>query len=528
MDRACRAESGFIGGDELAGAIGGFGAERNVKAYLGAIDQGTTSTRFIVFDRSGRIVSIAQKEHEQIFPRPGWVEHDPDEIWRRTREVIDQAMQAQGLRPADLAAIGITNQRETAIVWNARTGRAVHNALVWQDTRVHDAVAEFSQEGGQDRFREKTGLPLATYFSGLKIRWLLKNIPGVGKAADAGELLFGNVDTFLVWQLTGGVRGGIHVTDVSNASRTQLMDLKTLTWDPEMLKLYGIPEKMLPKIASSSEVYGHAQLDSIKDVSIAGILGDQQAALVGQTCFARGEAKNTYGTGCFMLENTGTEIVHSKFGLLTTVGYKFGDKPAQYALEGSIAITGALVQWLRDNLGIIQNSTDIESLARTVTDNGGVYFVPAFSGLYAPYWKSNARGVIAGLTRFANKGHLARAVLEATAFQTREVLEAMEKDSKIELKVLKTDGGMVGNDLLMQFQSDILNLPIVRPVMRETTALGAAYAAGLAVGYYEDTSDLRGNWEVDCTWTPNMDEKTRESLYQSWKKAVTRSFDWAE
>ena len=499
-----------------------------MKAYLGAIDQGTTSTRFMVFDRSGRIVSAAQKEHEQIFPKPGWVEHDPEEIWQRTREVINEAMQAKGLRPEDLAAIGITNQRETAIVWNSKTGRAVHNAVVWQDTRVDEAVAEFTKYGGQDRFRETTGLPLATYFSGLKIRWLLKNIPGVREAAEAGDLLFGNVDTFLVWHLTGGVRGGIHVTDVSNASRTQLMNLRTLNWDAEMLKLYGIPENMLPKIASSSEVYGAAQLDSIRDVAIAGILGDQQAALVGQTCFHPGEAKNTYGTGCFMLEHTGTEIVHSRFGLLTTVAYKFGDKPAQYALEGSIAITGALVQWLRDNLGIIQKSTDIETLARTAVDNGGVYFVPAFSGLYAPYWKSSARGVIAGLTRFANKGHLARAVLEATAYQTREVLEAMEKDSKIKLKVLKTDGGMVGNELLMQFQSDMLNLPVVRPVMRETTALGAAYAAGLAVGYYKDTNDLLANWEVDCTWTPNMDERTRASLYNSWKKAVTRSFDWVE
>jgi len=499
-----------------------------VKAYLAAIDQGTTSTRFMVFDRSGRIVSAAQKEHEQIFPKPGWVEHDPDEIWRRTREVIDEAMQAKGLQAADLAAIGITNQRETTIVWNSKTGRPVYNALVWQDMRVEDAVAEFSRDGGQDRFRKKSGLPLATYFSGLKIRWLLKNIPGVQEAAEAGDLLFGNVDTFLVWQLTGGTRGGIHVTDVSNASRTQLMNLKTLAWDPEILELYGIPEKMLPKIASSSEVYGNAQLDSIKDVPIAGILGDQQAALVGQTCFSRGEAKNTYGTGCFMLENTGTEIVHSKFGLLTTVAYKLGKQPAQYALEGSIAITGALVQWLRDNLGIIEKSADIEPLARTVTDNGGVYFVPAFSGLYAPYWKSNARGVIAGLTRFANKGHLARAVLEASAFQTREVLEAMEKDSGIQLKILKTDGGMVDNDLLMQFQSDILNLPVVRPVTKETTALGAAYAAGLAVGYYKDTNELRLNWAVDCTWTPNMDAETRESLYRNWKKAVTRSFDWLE
>jgi len=497
-----------------------------VTAYLGAIDQGTTSTRFIVFDHSGQIVSFAQKEHEQIFPKPGWIEHDPDEIWLRTQEVIEEAMRAKELRPEDLAAIGITNQRETTVVWNRKTGGVVYNALVWQDTRVGDAVAEFSDEGGQDRFRKKTGLPLATYFSGLKIRWVLQNIQGARGAAEAGELLFGNIDSFLVWRLTGGTDGGIHVTDVTNASRTQLMNLETLAWDPEMLKAYGIPEKMLPKIVSSSEVYGEARLDSIQDVTIAGILGDQQAALVGQACLKRGEAKNTYGTGCFMLENTGLEIVHSESGLLTTVAYKLGARPAHYALEGSIAYTGALVQWLRDNLGLIQKSTDIESLARTVRDNGDVYFVPAFSGLYAPYWKSNARGVIAGLTRFTNKGHLARAVLEATAFQTREVLEAMEKDSRIQLKVLRTDGGMVENDLLMQFQSDILNLPVVSPVTKETTALGAAYAAGLAVGYYRDTDELRANWAVGRTWTPNMDEETRESLYKTWKKAVTRSFDW--
>jgi glycerol kinase len=499
-----------------------------VTAYLGTIDQGTTSTRFIVFDHSGRIVSAAQKEHEQIFPKPGWVEHDPDEIWRRTQEVIAEAMQAKGLRPKDLAAIGITNQRETTIVWNRKTGRPVYNALVWQDTRVDDAVAEFSRDGGQDRFRKKTGLPLATYFSGLKIRWVLKNVPGTQEAAEAGDLLFGNVDTFLLWKLTGGTQGGVHVTDVTNASRTQLMDLATLAWDQEMLSAYDIPEKILPTIASSSEIYGKAQLDPIKDVPIAGILGDQQAALVGQTCFNAGEAKNTYGTGCFMLENTGTKLIHSKFGLLTTVAYKRGDEPARYALEGSIAISGALVQWLRDNLGLIQKSSDVEALARTVTDNGGVYFVPAFSGLYAPYWKASARGVIAGMTRYANKGHLARAVLEATAFQTREVLEAMEKDSQIQLKALRTDGGMVENDLLMQFQADILNLPVVRPVIKETTALGAAYAAGLAIGFYKDIDDLRANWAVSRTWNPNMEEETRARLYKSWKKAVTRSFDWTD
>ncbi len=499
-----------------------------MKSYLGAIDQGTTSTRFMIFDRSGRIVSVAQKEHQQIFPAPGWVEHDPDEIWRNTQEVVNQAMQSGNLKPEDLAAIGITNQRETTIVWNRKTGRPIYNALVWQDTRVENEVAEFSKAGGQDRFREKTGLPLATYFSGLKIRWLLKNTPGARDAADSGDLLFGTVDSYLTWRLTGGPQGGIHVTDVTNASRTQLLNLKTLDWDDELLTIFEIPRAVLPRIASSSEIYGHAQLDSIKDVAIAGILGDQQAALVGQTCFAPGEAKNTYGTGCFMLENTGPQIVHSQFGLLTTVAYKFGNQPAHYALEGSIAIAGALVQWLRDNLGIIQKSEDIQSLARTVADNGGVYFVPAFSGLYAPYWKSTARGVIAGLTRFANKAHLARAILEATAFQTREVLEAMEKDSKIRLKVLRTDGGMVSNDLLMQFQADILNIPVVSPAMQETTALGAAYAAGLAVGYYKDTDDLRANWSVDQTWNPAMNETTRASLYKNWQKAVSRSFDWVD
>jgi glycerol kinase len=497
-------------------------------AYLGAIDQGTTSTRFIVFDRSGRIVSVAQKEHEQIYPKPGWVEHDPDEIWRRTEEVIQEAMEKHGLRAKDLAAIGITNQRETTLVWNRRTGRPAYNAIVWQDTRVADEVAEFSKQGGQDRFREKTGLPLATYFSGLKIRWMLNNVPGAREQAEAGELLFGNVDTFLLWKLTGGAKGGVHLTDVTNASRTQLMNLRTLDWDGEILKTYEIPKAILPKIASSSEVYGEAVLEPIKGVRIAGILGDQQAALVGQTCFQPGEAKNTYGTGCFLLMNCGAQAVQSKFGLLTTVAYKLGAKAAQYALEGSIAISGALVQWLRDNLGIIGKSEDVETLARTVNDNGGVYFVPAFSGLYAPHWKAGARGVIAGLTRYANKGHLARAVLEATAFQTREVLEAMEKDSGIKLHTLRTDGGMVKNNLLMQFQADILNISVVRPVIQETTALGAAYAAGLAVGYYKDLEDLKANWAVDFTWHPHLEKKERERLYKSWMKAVARSLDWEE
>jgi len=494
--------------------------------YLGAIDQGTTSTRFIVFDRTGRIVSVAQKEHEQIYPKQGWVEHDPEEIWRRTQEVISEAMRQRAFRPKDLAAIGITNQRETTILWNRKTNRAVYNAIVWQDTRVEDDVAEFTRGGGQDRFRAQTGLPLATYFSGLKIRWILNNVKGARELADSGDLLFGNIDSYLVWKLTGGPNGGLHVTDVTNASRTQLMDLHTLAWDKNLLKIFDIPEAILPKIVSSSEVYGPVKLPSIGDVPVAGILGDQQAALVGQTCFDSGQAKNTYGTGCFLLMNTGATPVLSKYGLITTIAFKFGEKPAQYALEGSIAITGGLVQWVRDNLGLIQKSSDIEALARTVKDNGGVYFVPAFSGLYAPYWQTSARGVIAGLTRYANKGHLARAVLEATAYQTREVLEAMEMDSKINLDVLRTDGGMVDNDLLMQFQADILDRQVVRPLIKETTALGSAYAAGLAVGFYKDLEELRANWGVDHTWKPRMESATRERQYQDWKKAVTRSFDW--
>lgn len=496
--------------------------------YVGAIDQGTTSTRFIVFDRAGRIVSIAQREHEQIYPRPGWVEHNPEEIWERTQEVIAAAMKSKGLRAADLAAIGITNQRETTIVWNRKTGRPVYNAIVWQDTRVEDAVAEFSRDGGQDRFRRKTGLPLATYFSGLKLRWILNNVPGIRERVEAGDVLFGTVDTFLTWKLTGGANGGVHVTDVTNASRTQLMNLETLSWDEEILDCYGIPEKVVADIHSSSEIYGRAQLDCIKDAPIAGILGDQQAALVGQACFNSGEAKNTYGTGCFLLMNTSAKRVESSHGLITTVAYKMGEFPAQFALEGSVAISGALVQWLRDNLGLIGRSSDIEALAHTVSDNGGIYFVPAFSGLYAPYWKASARGVIAGLTRYANKGHLARAVLEATAFQTREVVEAMERDSGIRLNVLRSDGGMVDNDLLMQFQADILNRAVVRPVIRETTALGASYAAGLAVGFFRDMDELRSNWAMDHTWEPRMDESTRERAYRLWKKAVTRSFDWVD
>ena len=495
--------------------------------YIGAIDQGTTSTRFIVFDRTGRVISIAQKEHEQIYPKPGWVEHNPEEIWQHTREVIAESMQKARLRPSDLAAIGITNQRETTVVWNRKTGKPVGNALVWQDTRVADYVSEMAQNGGQDRFRTKTGLPLTTYFSGLKIRWILDHVTGARELAEAGDALFGNIDSFLVWNLTGGPRGGVHITDVTNASRTQLMNLETLSWDKDLLDAFGIPAAMLPGICTSSETYGLAREAAVADIAIAGILGDQQAALVGQTCFDAGEAKNTYGTGCFLLMNTGTRKVDSASGLLTTMGYKFGGQPAHYALEGSIAITGALVQWVRDNLGLIEKSPDIEALARTVSDNGGVYFVPAFSGLYAPYWKDNARGVIVGLTRYANKGHLARAALEATAFQTRDVLEAMEKDSGINLDVLRTDGGMVADELLMQFQADILNRPVVRPVTRDaTTALGAAYAAGLAVGYFDDLKDFRANWAVDRTWNPNLDDGRRGEMYERWKRAVTRSFDW--
>ena len=491
--------------------------------FIGAIDQGTTSTRFLVFDRGGRIVASAQKEHQQIYPQPGWVEHDPEEIWFRTREVIDEAMAQRGLKPADLAAIGITNQRETTVLWDRHTGKPVANALVWQDMRVAESVSEFSREGGADRFRAQTGLPLATYFSGLKIRWLLDRVPEARRRAETGDLLFGNIDTFLTWHLTG-----LHLTDCTNSSRTQLMNLHTLDWDPDLLRAFDIPRQILPQIRSSSEVYGAAKLAAIAGVPVAGILGDQQAALVGQTCFREGEAKNTYGTGCFLLMNTGRDIVQSKHGLLTTVAFQLHGQPAHYALEGSVAITGALVQWIRDNFGLITSSPEIESLARLVEDNGGVYFVPAFSGLYAPYWKHNARGVIAGLTRYSNKSHLARAVLEATAFQTREVVEAMEKDSGVPLTVLRTDGGMVGNELLMQFQADILDRPVVRPAVRETTALGAAYAAGLATGFYVSVDDLRAQWSIDRTWTPQMEPARRDKMYSFWKKAVTRSFDWLE
>jgi glycerol kinase len=496
--------------------------------YIGALDQGTTSTRFMVFDRTGRIVSSAQKEHEQIYPNPGWVEHDPLEIWRRTLEVIDEAVEARGLRAKDLACIGITNQRETTVVWNRHTGAPVYNALVWQDTRVADYVSRLALDGGQNRFQARTGLPLTTYFSGLKICWVLDHVKGAREQAERGDLLFGNIDSYLLWNLTGGVNGGVHITDVTNASRTQLMNLATLAWDDEILSIFNIPRSMLPEIRSSSEHYGNLARTSLAGVPIAGILGDQHAALVGQTCFKPGEAKNTYGTGCFLLMNTGEKPVASKHGLLTTMAYRFGTQPPVYALEGSIAITGALVQWVRDNLRMIDKSEEIETLAYTVKDNGGVYFVPAFSGLYAPYWKDTARGVITGLTRYANRGHIARAVIEATAYQTREVVEAMEADSGIPLEQLRTDGGMVANEMLMQFQADILDRTVVRPAMRETTALGAAYAAGLACGYYKDTDDLIANWAVDRVWKPQIEPPDRDRLYKQWKKAVTRSFDWID
>lgn len=496
-------------------------------AYIGALDQGTTSTRFMIFDRSGRVVSSAQKEHEQIYPSAGWVEHDALEIWRRTLEVIDEAAAARGLRPKDLSAIGITNQRETTVVWERSSGLPVANALVWQDTRVAESVARMAADGGQDRFRARTGLPLTTYFSALKIAWVLDHVRNARQRAEAGELLFGNIDSFLLWHLTGGVDGGVHLTDVTNAGRTQLMNLSSLDWDPKLLEAFRIPRAMLPEIRSSSEYYGDLTRTSLAGVPLCGVLGDQHAALVGQACFRPGQVKNTYGTGCFLLMNTG-ERKESTHGLLTTLAYKFGSAPPVYALEGSVAIAGALVQWLRDNLGLIERSEEIQLLAHTVKDNGGVYFVPAFSGLYAPYWKDNARGIIAGLTRFANKGHLARAVLEATAFQTRDVVEAMEADAGLSLEQLRTDGGMVVNDLLMQFQADILDREVIRPAMRETTALGAAYAAGLASGYYRDTAELTENWQADVTWRPQMPPAPREQLYRTWKKAVTRSFDWVD
>ena len=497
--------------------------------YVIAVDQGTTSTRAIIFDHAGGIVSTGQKEHAQIMPRAGWVEHDPKEIWDNVREVIGQALSKADVTRHDIAAIGITNQRETTVIWDRHTGEPVYNAIVWQDTRTQPIVDRLAANGGVDRFKDRIGLPLSTYFAGTKIVWILENVPGVRARADAGDLLFGTMDTWVLWNLTGGVQGGVHATDVTNASRTMFLDLETLAWDHEILAAFGVPMSLLPQVRSSSEVYGTAEPSSLlREVPIAGILGDQQAATFGQAAFGAGEAKNTYGTGNFLIFNTGTAIVRSRNGLLTTVGYKLGDGAAHYALEGSIAVTGALVQWLRDNLGIIGTAAEVEDLANSVPDNGGAYFVPAFSGLFAPHWRSDARGALVGLTRFVNKGHIARAALEAIAFQTREVLDAVNADSGVPLTELKVDGGATANATLLQFQADLLGVPVVRPVVAETTALGAAYAAGLAIGYWENLDDLRRNWQEDRRWMPDLDDAERGRLYRNWKKAVARTLDWVD
>jgi len=497
---------------------------------IAAIDQGTTSSRCILFDQSGSPVSVSQLEHRQIYPRPGWVEHDALEIWRRVGDVVRGAMDRAGVTAADIAGVGITNQRETSVVWDRRTGQPLTNAIVWQDTRTRDLCDALAADGGQDRFRPQTGLPLATYFSGPKLRWMLDTVPGLRHAADRGEALFGTIDSWLIWNLTGGPDGGSHVTDVTNASRTMLMNLATLDWDESLRQAMEIPRRMLPRIVPSldSRSWGTTRGEGPfgGEVPVCGCLGDQHAALMGQTCFAPGESKNTYGTGCFMLLHTGTQPVVSTRGLLTTVAYKLGDEKACYALEGSVAVAGSLVQWLRDNLGLIAGSSEVESLARSVPDNGGVYFVPAFAGLFAPYWRSDARGTIVGLTGYASKAHIARAVLEATAFQTLDVLDAMRRDCGLDLKVLRVDGGMAANDLLMQFQADLLDVPVVRPAVTETTALGAAYAAGLATGFWKNTNDLRQNWRVDKQWEPQMKQTDRARLHERWRAAVERSLGW--
>lgn len=496
--------------------------------YVLAIDQGTTSTRAMIFDRKGSVISVGQKEHEQIFPKAGWVEHDPAEIWRNTQEVIGLALSRADITRHDIAAIGITNQRETAVVWDKNTGKPVYNAIVWQDTRTQPIVDRLA-DGDTDRYKDIVGLPLATYFSGTKIVWILENVEGAREKAEAGDLIFGTTDTWVLWNLTGGIEGGVHATDVTNASRTLFMDLETLQWRDDILADFGVPRSMMPEIRSSSEVYGNAESSSLlRETPVAGILGDQQAATFGQAAYDPGESKNTYGTGNFLIFQTGEEIVRSKNGLLTTLGYKLGDGPAHYALEGSIAVTGSLIQWLRDQLGIISSAPEVEKLAESVDDNGGVYFVPAFSGLFAPYWRPDARGAIVGMTRYVNKGHIARAALEATAFQSREVLDAVNADSGVDLTELKVDGGMTANDALMQFQADILGVPVVRPVVAETTALGAAYAAGLAVGFWDNLDDLRANWQEDKRWEPNMDPEERDRQLRLWKKAVTKSMDWVD
>lgn len=497
--------------------------------FVIAVDQGTTSTRAIIFNEAGSPVSSGQLEHQQIMTQPGWVEHNPMEIWDNAREVIGQALSRANITRHNIAALGITNQRETCIIWNKKTGVPVYNAIVWQDTRTQPIVDRLASHGGINRLREKTGLPLATFFSGTKIMWILENVPGARELADAGDLLFGTPDTWLLWNLTGGPEGGVHKTDVTNASRTLLMDLHTLQWDKEIVKEFGIPLSMLPEICSSSEVFGVISGQSLlRDVPISGILGDQQAATFGQAAFEKGESKNTYGTGNFLIFNTGEDIVISKNGLLTTVGYQIQGQKPRYALEGSIAVTGSLIQWLRDNLGFFENASEVEALANSVEDNGGAYFVPAFSGLFAPYWRPDARGALVGLTRYINKGHIARAALEATAFQTREVLDALNADSGVELTELKVDGGMIQNNTLMQFQADILGVPVVRPVVAETTALGAAYAAGLAVGFWKDLDQLRSRWQEAKRWKSEMPVEERERQLKLWKKAVSRTLDWVE
>jgi glycerol kinase len=499
-----------------------------VPTYVLAVDQGTTSTRAMVFGHDGRVVAADQREHRQIFPRAGWVEHDPMEVWENTRLVIGGALAAANLDASAIAAVGITNQRETTVVWDKATGLPIANAIVWQDTRTQRLCDELAGDIGPQRYAAKTGLPLATYFAGPKIRWLLDTVDGARERAEAGELLVGTMDTWVLWNLTGGPGRGLHLTDVTNASRTLLMDLRTLTWDEGLCAAFGVPMAMLPQVRSSSEVYGTCGPGILDGVPVAGILGDQQAATFGQACLERGSAKNTYGTGNFMLLNTGTEIVTSANGLLTTVCYRIGDQPAVYALEGSVAVSGSLVQWLRDNLGLISSAPEVETLAKTVPDNGGTYVVPAFSGLFAPYWRPDARGVVVGLTRFVNKGHIARAALEATAYQSLDVLEAMNADSGVALRELKVDGGMTANETLMQFQADLLGVDVVRPVVAETTALGAAYAAGLAVGYWSSTDDIVANWGEGKRWTPTMDAVTRERLRRGWDKAVARTLDWVD
>ena len=498
--------------------------------YIAAVDQGTTSTRCMLFDRQSSPISLAQREHQQIYPHPGWVEHDAIEIWENTQRVIREALQAAEINPEEIAAVGITNQRETTLAWDRASGKPYGNAIVWQDTRTKEICDRLASESGPDRFRERTGLPIATYFSGPKLTWMLANIDGLREAAERGEAVFGTMDTWLIWWLTGGPAGGALVTDVTNASRTMMMDLASRSWDDELVSVFGVPATMLPRIVASADpqTWGHTTAEGPfgAEIPVCGALGDQQAALVGQACTRIGEAKNTYGTGCFMLLNTGEELVQSQSGLVTTVAYQFGNRAPIYALEGSIAIAGALIQWLRDNLELIDSAPQSEQLASSVEDNGGMYIVPAFSGLFAPYWRSDARGVMVGLTRYINKAHIARASLEATAYQTRDVLEAMVKDAGVELEVLKVDGGMVHNDTLMQFQADILDAPVVRPKVSETTSLGAAYAAGLAVGFWEDLQDLRAYWQEDQRWSPSMQTDRREQLYSGWKKAVERTFDW--